>query len=127
MTRIVGALVGVVLAVLTVMAMPGSAFACEGVRGEKVTPASDRLEGKVAALLTAEVAGPSSDATSLGVTLLVRSDGRLVTVIVLEGAQIVTADGTTIVAEEIPPAASVLLTGRWAGDDTFEATRIELR
>ncbi len=122
--RIAGAVFGLMLSVVAVTSMRGSAFACEG---RTIAPATDRLEGKVAALLTAEVASPSTDVASLGVTLLVRSDSRLVTVVVLEGAQILSADGATIAAEEIPPSATVLLTGRWTGEEAFEATRVELQ
>jgi hypothetical protein len=125
--RLAGAVIGLMVAIAAVTAMPGSTLACDDVHGQKITPVSDRLEGKIAALLIAEVAGPSSDVTSLGVTLLVRSDDRLVTVIVLEGAQIVSADGSTLTVEQIPLAATVLLTGRWTNEETFEATRVEIQ
>jgi len=84
------------------------------------------LEGKVAALFSAQVARSSDAPTSLGITLLVRSDSRIVTVIVLEGAQIIAADGALLATDEIPPAATVLLTGRWTSDETVEATRVVL-
>jgi len=117
--------VGLVLALLVVDATRGAALACDG-DGQQITAGADRLDGMIVALLTAEVAGPVAGPTSLGVSFVLRSEDRLVMVVVLDGAQIIDPDGEVIVAEQIRSLSSVRLTGHWAGDNRFEAMRVEL-
>lgn len=124
--RTVGAFVALMIVVLGVTATPGSSLACDA-DAKAVAAGSSQLTGRIAALLTAEVVRPGGDAAPLGVTLLVESDSRLVTVVVAENAEVIAPDGASIAAGDIAPAVTVLLIGRWTDSETFEATRIELR
>ncbi|MGE0544709.1 MAG: hypothetical protein AB7R89_31520 [Dehalococcoidia bacterium] len=121
---------GVVGALLIGLAMgcasPASVDAVPAEQPAVAQSTDAAIEGSVLALASSirHIEGQSDEPPSVSVVL--RTDGGVVTVIVAEQAQIRTVDGDNIPANEIPLSAEVRAEGRRLSATQFEATVIEV-
>jgi hypothetical protein len=107
-------------------ASPASVDAVPAEQQAATQSAEPVLEGSVVALASSirHIEGEPDEPPS--VSLLVRTGDGLVTVIVAENAQISTADGRSIPANEIPLSADVRAEGRRLSATQFEAAVIDV-
>jgi hypothetical protein len=121
---------GVVGAVLIGLAMacasPASVDAVPAERPAAAQNPDTAIEGSVLAMASSvrHVEGEPEEPPS--VSLVLRTDDGIVTVIFAENAQISTADGSSIPANEVPLSAEVRAEGRRLSPTQFEASVVEV-
>lgn len=107
-------------------ASPASVDAVPAEQPAATQSADTAIEGSVVALASSirHVEGEPDEPPS--VSLLLRTSDGLVTIIVAENAQISTADGRSIPANEIPLSAEVRADGQRLSATQFEAAVIRV-
>lgn len=121
-----GLILGVVAALFVSVAMgcawPPSADATQvGTSGSEQS-----IEGSVAAMTSSIRRTADTPDEPPSVSLVLRTDGGLLTVIVSEGAEVIAADGQPIAANEVPLSARVRVEGRRLSPTQFEAATVEV-
>jgi hypothetical protein len=121
-----GVLGAILLGLAMACASPASVDAVPAEQPATTQSTDSAIEGSVLALASSIRHTENQPDEPPSVSLVLRTDDGLVTVNVAENARISTADGSSILANEIPLSAGVRAEGRRLSANQFEATVIEV-